>query len=95
MKRFLFALTLLLSIMVLPLFTIAQAVVDTSAISPAPSQGASILDWIYWSAIIIATVIYPILVRLIPTSKNWDWISGIMRLLSWLVPNNKKGGGKH
>jgi hypothetical protein len=46
----------------------------------------------YWPQI---TLIIAALIRLIPTEKNYDVASKILRLLDLIIPNLKKGGGRH
>ena len=43
----------------------------------------------------ISAILGAILLRLIPTEKNYDIISKILKLLDLVIPNLKKGGGKH
>lgn len=79
-------------IIVMPLLTMAQ-VVDTTGVTPLPTGGATIMDYFWWILGFFVTVIYPIMVRLIPTTKNWDWLQGLIRILALIFPNKKKGGG--
>lgn len=45
--------------------------------------------------VIISSILALILPRLVPTGKNYDLATAILKLLDKLIPNLKKGGGKH
>lgn len=47
----------------------------------------------HWAA--VSAVIAAIGLRLFPTEKNYDIFSKILRILDLIVPNMKKGGGRH
>lgn len=47
----------------------------------------------HWAA--LSAVIAAIGLRLFPTEKNYDIFSKILRILDLIVPNIKKGGGRH
>lgn len=55
----------------------------------------NLLDFIteHWAA--ISVLILAIGIRVIPTEKNYDILKNIVRIIDYIIPNLKKGGGKH
>lgn len=55
----------------------------------------STLNFIIEHWLSISSILLLIILRVIPTEKNRDIAKGILKLLDYIVPNLKKGGGKH
>ena len=59
----------------------------------------NVIDWIIANEAtiisVIAPVIYEVIARLKPTTKDWSVISIILKVLNGIVPNKSKSGGTH
>ena len=45
-------------------------------------------------AIAALLAIYELVVRVVPTAKDWSWLSTIIRIIGWIVPNKSKNNGQ-
>lgn len=58
-----------------------------------PASGSGTEDWVFWVFGIVAVVLYEIVFRFFPTTKDWSVLSLIYRACNFLAPNRVKGGG--
>lgn len=58
-----------------------------------PATGSGTGDWLFWVFGIVAVVLYEIVFRFFPTTKDWSVLSLIYRVCNFLAPNRVKGGG--
>ena len=61
-----------------------------------PPGGGGISDWFKGNYVLFLSIVYgvyEVIVRLIPTVANWSFISRVMQLIHFLIPNNKVTGG--
>lgn len=59
---------------------------DTTAVTGTGSTGG----WISNNLTLVVTIIYglyELVVRLVPTAKNWSILTYVMRLVQFLIPN--------
>jgi hypothetical protein len=65
-------------------------VVAVVELPPPPNEESSMIYWIIFGVL----VLYEIIVRLFPTVKDITIIGRIYAILSSILPNMKKGGGR-
>ena len=101
MKRLFFMITMIL----LTLGLYAQAVVDSIAVNIdnppiMPPSGSTWYEYLVW-AVGVFIVIGQVLVKIVPTMQSTHIFQVIYKALVWIynlghiIPDKKKGGGKH
>lgn len=89
MKKLIFLFVLLL-IGVIGVFADSIVATDTTFANPhvidpnAVPIGGAWHEWVNW-AIIVVLALWEIVLRIIPTSKDWTIISKVVSILNWIV----------
>ncbi len=83
----------------------AQMAADSIAVNiqnppVMPATGAGWIDWVLY-AVGVFIIIGQVLVKLVPTAQSTHIFQVIYKVLNWIynlgnmIPDKKKGGGKH
>lgn len=97
MKRYatiIFLTALATALFLLPTLAFAQD--DTTVVAAAATTTG--INWLadnyQWLLVTVVPVLWELVARIWPTTKDSSLINLVKRLIDFIVPNNKKGGGK-
>lgn len=62
-------------------------------VTSLPGKEAGMEDWLFWAFGIVSVVLYEIVFRFFPTTKDWTLLGLLYRVCNFLAPNRVKGGG--
>lgn len=62
-------------------------------VTSIPGKGTGTEDWLFWIFGAIAVVLYEIVFRVFPTTRDWSILSLLYKVCNLLAPNRVKGGG--
>lgn len=58
-----------------------------------PAKGTAPDDWLFWIVGVVAVILYEIVFRIFPTTRDWSVLSLLYKICNLLAPNRVKGGG--
>jgi hypothetical protein len=76
---------ILFALLILVIGAIAQTATVTTVIDPnAIPVGGGWPEWTSWAIVVLLTL-WEIVLRLVPTAKDWTLVSKIVTILNWIV----------
>lgn len=82
MKKFMIIFALLTIVVV---GAIAQTATVTTVIDPnAIPVGGTWPEWVSWAIVVVLTL-WEIILRLVPTAKDWTLVNKIVTILNWIA----------